>query len=666
MSIVLPILYEYYITYIVQHLGDQRTQQDSKRSQKISTSPVCVEKEAALKRAKIEMDEALMELRRTTTTSYKESQLHTSKHRESSSPYQSLTSSVEVQEPIAEEDFVVIDSKEIAASDRVAQAAKNNHTTLSSKIDIDDSGNIPTRLAKPKDLPSGTPTNHESKTGQVKPDCDMDTVTTIRQTATELLSKGRELDVSQSAPVSIQDEYSMRQELSLSLPSVGSIPKKSSPSDDRSRFAAYTSLKAASPTKVPDRNDKISLAPSLSYYIPYDDKTTQFASSCYDMDKINPPPSYHVASQIFNTQKPGVKGDSTDQKTSIVSAVNGYSSQGSSFDEIDSDFPTMLPNTCREALGIDEHVMRYMTKKYSEPRLQATPVRNGVITSALNGPRCISQGIRTSGYIVSQNSVTDRLFVTQSPMKSTRSGEMDSIAAVPSNIGLSASQSVAVLNQPLCQSIVFSTNGPKEYISNDDDHTVMIGQGQPSIVEMQGKSAVQMRMKGPEQPSFPRTDYDNELLAVNGIEGLNISPRIPPVSHQRKTINSGRASKSHRQRNAYDSSSESIRRATSSPSVSSDHEPNGSVEMEAGIVSGIAQGTNRRSTLKTRDDFMDRRKSIDSGSLRKLAAELQANQNLSDDFPMLSKLLGGAGLPDLENSTNLPRYRSSDTLYGKF
>ena len=626
-----------------------------------------MEKEAALKRAKIEMDEALMELRRSTSASHKESQQYISKHRENSSPYQSLTSSIEVQEPIAEEDFVVIESSEIAGSSKSAQRAKENQVSLIPKINLHDSDNSSTRSTRPKGLIGSAHSNQDSKVVQARVNGEMDDITPIQSTPSEVENAKFDLDASHNLPVSIQEQQSMRQGLSLSLSPVSNMRKISSPTDDRANSIAFASLRTAStPTKAVEQNEPGSSPSNSVYYIPYDAEVAQFTQSFYDMDKINPPPSYRVASQIFNSQKPGVWGENTEQKMTVVNAMNGYSSQSSSFDEVESLFPSALPKTGRESLGMDEHVIRYMTKKYSEPRLQTVSPRNGMTTSTINGSRCIPQGIRTSAYIGSSQSVIERPFVAQSRVKTNLSGEMEPTDPTAGSITLTAPQPIAsVLSQTVWQNSASTANRSKGYSPKHDEHPT--ASAQPLIQDTQGIAVTQIRKKGTDQSNRFHIDNDREMLGLNAVEGPIASPNIaPPGSQQRKAASSSRLAKCYRQRIISENSSERMRRATSSPSVNSEHQQNGCVELEVDVTSETNQANGNRTNRKMREDFSDRRKSIDSGSLRKLAAELQANQNLCDDFPMLSKLLGGAGLQDLEPSADLPRYRSIDTLYKQF
>jgi len=648
----------------VQHLGDQPQQCDVKKRHKVCTPQVSTENDAALQRAKIEMDEALMELRRSTSASYKESQQFISKQRENCSPLQSLTSSIEVHESITEGDFVVIDSSEVTEGYRRAQT--NDQTLQGSKIN---KGGSESKggLIKTKNSVGSADIYQTNKSGQVKIQNSMNDFISSQSTS-ELLGAKFDLNSSQSVPVSIHDQQSMRQGLSLLLlSSAGNVPRRTSPPDDRNRASSFTSLKTVcTSAKVPQYEKTIQNTTSSScsaYCIPHDGKVAQFTSSYIDRDKVSPPPSYQVASQIFNTQKPGARGDTTDQKPNLVGLVNGYSSQDSSFDEIESILPSVLQKPCRDSRGIDQHVLRYMTKKYSEPRLQTLSARNGVITPTINGARSTPQVTRASEYIGSPYPVTERAFMTQTPLRATLSGEVEARDTIASNKTWPTLKPVASLPiQSFGQASPFSTLGSSGYsYIGDEDHIVS---GTLPLGDTSDTNAVQMRIKGPEQPIRPHLDYNCEMLPPNGEDGLKISPRIAPASQQRKAISGSRLAKLHRQRIACDSSSERMRRATSSPSVNSEHEKSGSVESDADLTSDTKNLENSRSTRRMKDGFSDRRKSIDSGSLRKLKAELQANHNLCEDFPMLSKLLGGAGLQELQTSTSLPRYGSSDALPG--
>ena len=607
-----------------------------------------------------------MELRRSTSASYKESQQFISKQRENCSPLQSLTSSIEVREPITEEDFVVIDCSEAAEVYRSAQTIANDQSLQGFRINKVSSESSSEGLGKPKSSVGSAGIYQSSKAVQMKIQNSMNDFMSSQSTP-ELVGAKFDLNSSQSVPVSIHDQQSMRQGLSLLLSSAGHVTKRTSPPDDRNMATPFASFRTA-PTsaRIIEKNSQSTTPPSCSAYcLPYDGKVAHVTSSYIDRDKVSPPPSYQVASQIFNSQKPGARGDTTEQKPNMVGLVNGYSSQDSSFDEIESILPSVLQKPCRESRGIDEHVLRYMTKKYSEPRLQTSLAHNGVIAPTINGARSTPQGTRAPEYIRSPYLVTERAFMTQPPLKGTLSGEIEARDAIAGNKTWPTLQPAALMaNQSFGQTSAFSTLGPTGYSSRcDEDH---VASGSLPLGDTPDTNAVQMRIKGPEQPVRPNLDYTCEVLIPNGEDGLKVSPRIVQTSQQRKAASGSRLAKLHRQRIACDSSSERIRRATSSPSVNSEHEQSASIELDSVTTSEAKNIESNRTARRMREGFSDRRKSIDSGSLRKLKAELQANHNLCEDFPMLSKLLGGAGLQDLQASTSLPRYGSSDALPGKY
>ena len=595
-----------------------------------------------------------MELRRSTSASYKESRQYISKHRESSSPHQSLTSSVEVQGSIAEEEFVVIESGEVDGSNASSQKSLDVQNDFNTRISVDENDNSVSATARPKSLTVGVQTSQDDKADEARVNGVINSPVTTQVTPTQHVNTKINTSISTSTAVSVHEQQCMRQGLSLSFPSVCYVAKRSSPSDCAGTPAKFPALKTTFVgTKASDRSDSSSLSSEGAYYLP--DNTTQHTPVCFDLDKISPPPSYQIASQIFNSQKPGVKTnlnenlierktDFADQRTSGVDLVNGSSSQDSSFEEVESVLPVVLSNSGRESIGIEEHIMRYMTKKYSEPRLQTGSSRSGGTVSVNNGPRLHSPGATTSVYLGSPASASDRSFMVQSPIEGILSREAD----CPD--GVSNKRKFSAYNRSESQK----------------DREVPTPSGQSSIADMLAVCSVQARKKNAEQSSRYSMDCNNELVVPNGIEALNTSFRVTPVSQSRKSISASRLARFHRQRAENENSLENMRRAASSPSVNSEHERCGSTESQTEITSLTKRANNKRGPRMLKDDSFDRRKSIDSGSLRKLAAELQANQTLCDNFPMLSKLLGGAGLQELQKPTNLPRYRSSDTLHGEF
>ena len=75
--------------------------------------------------------------------------------------------------------------------------------------------------------------------------------------------------------------------------------------------------------------------------------------------------------------------------------------------------------------------------------------------------------------------------------------------------------------------------------------------------------------------------------------------------------------------------------------------------------------------LRTRqqraEDSFNRRKSIDSGTLRKLAEEMHENPAFGGEYPILSQLLGESQFTAIERrSQGLYRYKSTEALYSQF
>lgn len=646
---------------LVQNQSEQAQQPDFKRKKRAFNSQSCTAKDDALRKAKMEMDQALMELRRST---YKDSQSHVSKQRENSSPHQSLTNSVEVQDSIVEEEFVVIESNEASAGN-VSSRKTMDEKSDSTKVSLDENDNSLPRTLRQKYFTSSM--ERDGKGLEMKVNGNASCFGTTQG----LFSQSNvSLNASQVTTNVAHDQQQMRRGLSLSLPAVNNMPRKASPPYGRNSCATFTALKSASgSSNNSDRGDSGELCANGAFYIEYDENAAQYKQGTYNLDKINPPPSYAVASQIFNSQKPGLKpclnGSLLECEAENVAMVNGCASQGSSFDEIEPPYPLVPSITCRDSVDIeiDEHVMRYMTKKYSEPRLPTVSSRGGLNLSLNDGPRYVSAGLTPSGFLGSPVSMANHQFMSPATQKSPSNGQMEALDTISSTMtypmyGSIASQSAAsTISQSLAASMSINVNGSARYSPQEEES--------PKI-DMLAVANMPFRKKSPEQSGRPRTDYINGLALPCGLEGPNISPRMAPSIQQRKLVNGNRVGRFYRQRTANETSLENIRRATSSPAVNSEHERSGSVESQAETVSGAKRTKGNRNGRKTNDGSFDRRKSIDSGSLRKLAAELQANQNLSDDFPMLSKLLGGAGLPDLDKTQHLYRYRSSDTLYGKY
>ena len=649
----------------VQHHGEYTLQR--KRTRRACTSPVCIAKEAALKRAKIEMDEALKELRRSASTSHRDSQQYLAKHRENSSPHQSLTSSVEVQDSIVEEEFVVIESNLALGDSSNAQQPKDVKIDRAG-LSLDENDNsVPRTLRQKYYNSSSANTSQDSRSEEMK---DKGSASDFGAPLPTHSQTKCGASISRKTSATMQEMESTRQGLSLSLPSVNVFPKKSSPPDGRGRCATFTSFKSAS-VSTTNSEDSSGVPQNGAFYIPYDVHVPQYTAPAYDLDKISPPPSYKVASQIFNSQKPGAKpgsnesllereADTIEQVFNSLTALNGYASQGSSFDEVESIFPSM---TDRESVDIDEHIMRYMTKKYSEPRFPT--VSSGVVPSRGSGPRFVPPA--SSTYLGASTSAAERPYTVQSPLQDVSSGSdvtVESISNGRALNGFASFPSESVGNQSESQILGASFNGTVKYSPKGDENCV------PSTeslkVDMLPVTNIQSRRKSPDQSNGHRGDLNNSLSVANGLESNNTSARIMPGVQPRKMLSASRLARFHRQRGANENSLESMRRATSSPSVNSDHKRSASAESQGEAATEGKRTKSNSGNRRRSNGSFDRRKSIDSGSLRKLAADLQANQNLSDDFPMLSKLLGGAGLQGLESPQNVHRYRSSDTLYSKF
>jgi len=70
---------------------------------------------------------------------------------------------------------------------------------------------------------------------------------------------------------------------------------------------------------------------------------------------------------------------------------------------------------------------------------------------------------------------------------------------------------------------------------------------------------------------------------------------------------------------------------------------------------------------RAEEESFNRRKSIDSGTLQKLAEEMYENPVLGGEYPILSQLLGESQFSASERrSQGLYRYKSTEALYSQF
>ena len=666
-----------------------------KKRSRVSSPQPTISNKAEWKRARIEMDAALTELRRSITKSHS----GMSKTRENSSPSQSLTNSVEVQDPIVEEEFVVIESEAVLdlqgdtadiSANSVTELAKGEVQSAEKFRNCDENENIvPFRRRSRSDF--GVPLSNAI--GKASP---VDRKAIQLSEVQSNNSKQSEAKIGSNSPSSQEstaDKQYTKNGLFLSLNAV-TYPSKKSPVGDRTKdFTNPPPSKSSSmPAEIISRDTLVSANHRNSYYTLDNDAITSAQYTLpntpqltvvpsYDLDKIKPPPCYEVASQIFNSQKPTVKlglndisldseghrSDSMESQLSYQSLLNGFSSQHSSFDEVDAILPTIISKNGREQVAIDEHVMRYMTKKYSEPRMSTQVTRSPTSVSPSNPARLCTSTIPASlSYRRSPVPSIERSVSIPTPYTTDRKVVNDEfqISAEHQAKPLSSSMSQLAPSssiQPVSLSEARENAAKIQPHSSETSHSstsiAWISDGFPVSVNGTTRKNTLDQTRG-----FP-VNYGLDQTMNNDPDHLGMATGNMAMVQSRKTVQANRLSRLHRQKGF---SVENIRRAASSPSVNSDHQRNSSSESQNEAASGPRRAKSNRNGHAANDESFDRRKSIDSGSLRKLAAELQANQSLSDDLPMISRLLGGTKFQEFDKQNNLYRYKSSDSLHGRF
>ncbi|XP_065058249.1 uncharacterized protein LOC135686027 [Rhopilema esculentum] len=674
--------------------NDPCQQLDMKKRSRVSSPQPTISNKAEWKKARIEMDAALTELRRSITRSHS----GMSKTRENSSPSQSLTNSVEVQDPIVEEEFVVIESEAVLdlqgetadiSANSVTELAKDEDRLAEKLRNCDENENIvPLRRRTRSDL--GVPLSNAI--GKVSPVDRKAIQLSEVQSNNSKQSDAKIGGNSPSSQGSTADKQYTKNGLFLSLNAV-MYPSKKCPVGDRTKdFTSPSPSKSSSmPAEIVSRDILVSANHRNSYYSLDNDAMTSaqytFPNTpqltvvpSYDLDKIKPPPCYEVASQIFNSQKPagklglndisldseGHRSDSMESQLSYQSLLNGFSSQHSSFDEVDAILPTIISKNGREQVAIDEHVMRYMTKKYSEPRMSTQVTRSPTSVSPSNPARLSTTVPASMSYRRSPVPSIERSLSIPTPYTTDRK-------VVNDEFHISAEHQASPLSSSMSQLAPSSSIQPvslseaRENATKIQPHSSETSHSSASIAWISDGFPVSVngttRKNTPDQTRGFSVNYSLDQTMNNGPDQLVMASGNMAMVQSRKTVQANRLSRLHRQKGF---SVENIRRAASSPSVNSDHQRNSSSESQNEAASGPRRAKSNRNGHPANDESFDRRKSIDSGSLRKLAAELQANQSLSDDLPMISRLLGGTKFQEFDKQNNLYRYKSSDSLHGRF
>lgn len=678
------------------------------------SSPQCsISKEAALKKAKTDMEAALSELRRCTAASQREIT------QDNANTQQSLTNSIEVSRSMTDEDFVVIDTNEFMQSQNAIVSSSplaSSKTGVSAKETRKDILQVNKRPGNERDENG----NELHGAGDSKSDGDQGVPAVNDRTigdprdisyATDIVVTSLNTSTYEDVPAVTRSRKELFLPLKSSNHNIVNGKRKASPPERSQMYLSRTEGAQVTPgqlqmkkeDRVNNGTDRVNNGTNNEgYYIVHNGNISSpmlytkpleapvATTTVYDLDIMRPPPSYEVASQIFNSQRRGAKssfGESVNgtptgseiyQNGSLDSQLSycntfstDFSSQHSSYDEVESIMPTLLGKINREKIGIDEHVMRYMTKKYSEPRFPMTSSNSASSPSQglLDGPKFASPSTSTPVNYRNSPIPTNRYKdKAQSPnssqsisrgMPSNSFSELNDQPAVLNNASYS-SQSSAILTSPRTgieadDCIMFRAN-------NQQTEFVPITTRAVSYNDISKSVA---RKRNPETGS--EIDLRSNLTSNSDPNSpeTSDSPGISLAVKSRKAVSMNRPSRPQKHKFQSEEALKYMRRAASSPAVNEEHQRAGSGESQTETQSGAKRTGNKRNGRRINDESFDRRKSIDSGSLRKLATELQKNQSLSDDFPMLSRLLGGAGFQNTENSTNLCRYSSSDTLHGK-
>ena len=653
-----------------------------------------------MKKAKTDVDEALSELRRCTAASQREIM------RDNTNTQQSLTNSVEVPRSLTEEDFVVIDSNEVMQSHN-AIVSFSPRASLETGVDTKEA-------RKDINVVEKRPGNERDENGNVlhgAADSKSDRAQGVHLVKDKTLSDplvishATEKVVTSSNNSTNEDVPEVnrsRKELFLPLKSIVNGKRKASPPEGSQIYSSSAKGAQGSPNQLQMKlEDRISNGTNNEgYYIVHNGNISSpmlytnppeahlAATTGYDLDIMRPPPSYQVASQIFNSQLRGRKssfgesingtptGSEIYQNGSLDSQLsycnnlsNDFSSQHSSYDEVEFIMPTLLGKINREKIGIDEHVMRYMTKKYSEPRFPITSSNSASSPSQglLSGPKFASPATTSTPVNYGDSPVPTNRYKdkAQSPYSSQSIGR-----AIPSKSFSELNEQSAVVNgasysQKSSAILSSPRKGDEADMFHDNNQQSDFTPITTRAVSYNDISKSVARKKRPETGSEIdlRSNYASNFDP--NIPEAGDSPGISFAVKSRKAVSMNRPSRPQKHKFQSEEALKYMRRAASSPSVNAEHQRGGSSESQIELPSGVKRTGNKRNGRRINDESFDRRKSIDSGSLRKLATELQNNQSLSDDFPMLSRLLGGAGFQNAENASNLCRYSSSDTLHGK-
>eukprot|EP00794_Sanderia_malayensis_P020428 gene20428-22441_t len=689
----------------------------------------------ALKKAKLEIGEALMELRRCTSQNSKTAHpLCVKLHEKSSSQHSSFIDSIELQHAIHEEEFVVIEGPESTPPRQVEIALDSEKIDGGNDMEINamnvsvsacqTTNAVPVIKASKNENVTALKLDSDSAASPEKkiiiehksvvsvPVCDSNCDLGRDSKAGKVVQSGSGGPINQNQ-IAIEsssrpdDVKPNRQMLHLPLKNnIYQRPKRASPPEEPQAFHAMNgNSHAGSPV---DGSNIQNMHSPAGYYVTENATTNGFYPAqenvsdmnyvCADLDKIKPPPSYEVASLTFNTQKPGSKSysggssfGSFEHKITIGNQESSpvgtsiHNSTDSSFDDLDPAIYFSKSN--RDAIDIDEHVMRYMTKKYSEPRF---PISASLSSSPPSATGQLSQSLPAPRFAHADYSISQPRSASEYPdaMQPALNNDYHRaiLSDIPNNNGayVIASNSSLHHQSEVVDSMSCGGAGLSRLYKDDaqrscsaayfNDRELVNGRDLLLMSTTNGSAQYPSRRLSPEHAPHSMTDLYKDLTSSLELTPTTTSPESVQDSATMSKLKLGAYKRLLKQRYPFQYDlAKNIRRAASSPSVNAEHQRGESSESSYynnnsndSLSVQKRNQRNQRNRGKSRAESFDRRKSIDSGSLRKLAAELQANQSLSDDLPMLARLLGGAGgmeLAESERGNNLYRYNSSDTLY---
>ncbi len=640
----------------------------------------------ALKKAKLEIGEALMELRRCTSHGSKSAHPSCMKSHEKSDSQQSFMDSLELQRTIAEEDhtiveedFVVIDSPEVSqfqdgSSPKHESKIEDKETVKEESVT---SLSKTTHFARHNDgglsLTSGSADASQEQRGTSAVVDPISDSATIQDDSIVANGTVHSFSDSKTDMPTHPEEPRNSKALSLQLNTNYSRQSRASPPEETQGFPVVNGNHSLAGSPV--RGTSMGGIRPAAYYVVenghvaspvfYNPEEDALAAGYVpDLDKIKPPPSYEIASLTFNSQKPGSKsysgGSATGSLAEYKIPVNTESTQmnsihnstNSSFDDLDPAIAAYLSKSSRDSVNIDEHVMWYMTKKYSEPRFPVTTYAptcqsSPSMTANPTAPSSSTPRFGQPDYVTRSRSGSDYLDEYHRKMLNDASDVNTYPATATTSLRRSATAD-SFGGIPLTGIYIDDSKRNLMHYNDREDAMIM-------------NPEFQNRRLSNERFTNSLTDIYREF--TSSLDEITPSKEILTTNKSQK-MSTNIPGRLLRQRYPTGEAAKNIRRAASSPSVNSDHQRGGSNETY-NVDSQSVQRRNYRNQINRRSkvEAFDRRKSIDSGSLRKLAAELQANQSLSDDLPMISRLLSGLGIPNAEKASKLYRYNSSDTLY---